>query len=275
MYSLLRTCYMITFICGLLWSVLPHRQHDECSDLCHVTHKYSIALSSQATTFTIHEDLREFTKHEESFYCHHIKALMQLKSDEFPVTYVPDPDSEDTTVDIVSVTPFRAVVYADNSNGIIVWVQYGSQVHFRCTSCSAQSRCCSHVSAFTEWTEDTEPGSEPLLMDNYANDTSNDRYQSVSQRKIPYPLPISKLYMTSMSLVNLFLITSFQCMIQISGANMDILSATMILSLLTGSHLQSQSSTRIPFPFKVLLGLAVEDVAVGRSTMGKMTCYST
>ena len=70
---------------------------------------------------------------------------------------------------------------------MVARVRYGSQVHFRCTSCSHHHRSCNHVSAFMEWAEATETGSEVLLHDD--SDDTHQTYTSVSQKKIPYPLP--------------------------------------------------------------------------------------
>ena len=136
---------------------------------------------------TVQEELDEFIKREENNYCYHVKTLLKLSCAEFPVTSEPPPDSDEPTVDILSITPFRAAVYAENSYGMVARVDCGSQVHFRCTSCSTQSRSCNHVSAFLAWAEETETGSEVLLHD----DSNDDQqiHQSVSRRKIPYPLP--------------------------------------------------------------------------------------
>ena len=104
------------------------------------------------------ENLDEFVEREASNYCLHVQTLLALNSSEFPVTNVSPRDPDEVTVDILSITPFRAAVYDGTSYGMIVRVHYGSQVHFRCTTCSIQSRSCDHVSTFLEWTEETEAG---------------------------------------------------------------------------------------------------------------------
>lgn len=112
--------------------------------------------------------------------------LLALNSSEFPGTDVSPPDPDEVTVDILSITPFQVAVYDGTSYEMVVRVHYGSQVHFRCTSCSTHSRSCDHVSTFQEWTEETEAGSQLLIQD---HDDSPEVYSSISKKKIPYPLP--------------------------------------------------------------------------------------
>ena len=93
----------------------------------------------QATSNITEENLDVFVERETSNYCLHVQTLLALNSSEFPVTNVSPRDPDEVTVDILSITPFRAAVYDGTSYGMIVRVHYGSQVHFRCTTCSIQS----------------------------------------------------------------------------------------------------------------------------------------
>ena len=115
--------------------------------------------------------------------------FLKLNSDEFPVTKVSASGPDEVIVDILSFTPFRAAVrvYDGSNYGMIGRVRYGSQVHFRCTSCSIHSRSCDHVSTLLEWTEETEAGSQLLLQDHF--DDGPEMFHSISEKKIPYPLP--------------------------------------------------------------------------------------
>ena len=130
------------------------------------------------------EDFEEFLKREQSGYCLHIRSLLTLSSPTFEIVANTD-DPESPTVDILSVTPFRAAIYDGECYGLVVRNTYGSKVQYRCMSCDRKSRRCSHVASFLEWAE--QQGYQ-FLLENEEESDIEPNYPSVSSQKISYPL---------------------------------------------------------------------------------------
>ena len=134
------------------------------------------------TSSEISENIDGFIKCEQALYCIHARTALKLASEEFDPNSVPECD-EESSVDLLSTSPFLAVAY-NSSYGLISRQTVGSTIKFRCNRCT--NARCAHITTFLEWC--TTQGLTEEIIPQLLDAEDDESYPSVSYHSIPYPL---------------------------------------------------------------------------------------
>ena len=112
-------------------------------------------------------------------YCFHVRSLVSLLSPGDICLGGTEPN-----VGILSTEPFLVGVYDGTNHGLIKCTRVCGITRYHCSTCPSSIPNCKHLEVFKEWeAEDSILGPEQASMDEAS------KFPSISQHRIPYPLP--------------------------------------------------------------------------------------
>ena len=112
-----------------------------------------------------------------SLYCIHVQSLVSLlSSGEICHT--------EPSVGILSTEPFLVSVYYCTNHGLIKCTRVCGITRYHCSTCPSSIPNCNHLEVFKEWEAENY-----ILEPEQASMDEASKFPSISQHRIPYPLP--------------------------------------------------------------------------------------